>query len=956
MDDGAFTPNTSTMLGNMDYDFMDQLLDEGCWLQAADGSNFSQLGPSTSTAMSYPSYSLPSLENHSSNLTSLPKQNNNQGGETDQWHLPADSLPHACQNAEEALDSGSQYQNLMQHLRSPGQTHNFLWQSNDQNRIWIAPEANPGSSPSVKERLMKAIWHFKEMNKDRDVLIQIWVPVKRGVKNFLTTVEQPYFHDPASSRLVNYRNASEKYQLSADEDSKETLGLPGRVFLRKVPEWTPDVRFFRQDEYPRISYAHMFDVRGSIALPVFEGGSGICLGVVEIVTTTQKVNYRPEVDTVCRALEAVDLRCSHIVSPQEKSGSEAYKAALPEILSVLRTVSDKHDLLLAQTWVPCVQQGKNWCWHSDKNIHCFSTIDSACYLRDPKVQDFPKACSEHHLLRGQGVVGKAFMTNQPCFATDVTAFSKDEYPLSHHAKMFALHAAVAIQVRSTYNDQTYYVLEFFLPDSQDAGLTLHCKIVETVTMVIQQGPQNLRFLTVQDLEQQTSFPFKETSSSSEEKLSEENDAKLSSSGSKKHHQEETSWISHMMESQIQGKKVAVSSGFMKDEPRDEFKITTNWSNTRGEFQCRQVFCDGGNTEVDSRLEGIVEYGADSSIGGYHNSGGRKSGEKRKTKAQKTISLQVLKQYFAGSLKDAARNIGVCPTTLKRICRQHGITRWPSRKIKKVGHSLRKLQLVIDSVQGAQGAIQLSSFYTNFPELNNPNSSSPNQISSIKTNDQSKQLNTQPERSVFSSGAATSKSISPSSSQTSTSSHSLSTGPKISAATATTFQIVEASTAENTGGLLKRAQSEAHVYVPGQEAPTVLERSQSTKSLSEHPLLSTLPPLPRSSSFAMQDGGAYKVKVAFGEEKIRFSIHQNMGFEDLQLEIARRFSINDVNKFHIKYLDDDKEWVLLTCDADLDECIEIQSSTTRRNTIKLSIQRAFPSDSRSSLEAMAYPDS
>ncbi|CAN0878717.1 Protein NLP1, partial [Linum grandiflorum] len=407
-------------------------------------------------------------------------------------------------------------------------------------------ETNRESLPdSIKDRLEHAINKWKESTEQhyRDVLVQIWMPVNEHV---LTTKDQPYFLTPMSINLASYRDVSKAFR--ADLRSKEFLGLPGRVFLAKFPEWTPDVRYFKAEEYPRRSFAAQYSISGSLAFPVFDrGGVGACLGVVEVVTMTRDIEYRPELERVCKALEAVDLRSS----------------------------------------------------------------------------------------------------------------------------------------------------EDFIPPS-----------------------------------------VKE----------------------KENHQEEPSWISRFLEGQREGGSFSLS----REVAQGEFMATSYLENTP-------------RNEVN-----------------------RRANEKRRAKLEKTVSLDVLRQYFAGSLKDAAKSLGVCPTTLKRICRSYGINRWPSRKIKKVGHTLKKLQLVIDSVHGAQGSIQISSFYTAFPDLSSPNHSG------------------------------------------------------------------------NGEG-----------------------------------------------------NAAFDVEASSGEEKIRFSLPSSWGFEDLMREVVHRFDVDEKScRADLKYLDDDHEWVLLTCDADLDECRDI----------------------------------
>lgn len=132
-----------------------------------------------------------------------------------------------------------------------------------------------------------------------------------------------------------------------------------------------------------------------------------------------------------------------------------------------------------------------------------------------------------------------------------------------------------------------------------------------------------------------------------------------------------------------------------------------------------------------------------------------------------------------------------------------------------------------------------------------------------------------------------------------------------------------------------ACSEADLHALNQQEANLLQRAMASG------LDTTLPPvLPESSSHNSRESstGGFRVKATFGDEKFRFSLHPNWTFRDLQLEIARRFNLDDVSRVDLKYLDDDREWVLLTCDADFQECIDIYRAS-QSHPIRLSLQHA-----------------
>lgn len=261
MGDGALSPNISDSA--IDFNLISELLFDGFWLEATDASN---------TIDSTSDLNIVTVNPH---------------------HI------HPYQNHQENFSSFVAHQAMISYPKKTDEC------GSESARLWVGPSRDAGHDKSVKKRLVQAINFLKESIRDKDVLVQIWIPVRKQGKQVLRTSNQLFSLNPSCKSLASYRDVSQTYQFVADEDSTEFVGLLGRVFLNRLPEWTPDVRFFRREEYPRVAHAHQCNVRGSLALPVLEQGSGICLGVVEVVTTRHRVDFHPELHNVCKALEVV---------------------------------------------------------------------------------------------------------------------------------------------------------------------------------------------------------------------------------------------------------------------------------------------------------------------------------------------------------------------------------------------------------------------------------------------------------------------------------------------------------------------------------------------------------------------------------------------------------------------------------------------------------------------------
>ncbi|KAK3140411.1 hypothetical protein QOZ80_5AG0400600 [Eleusine coracana subsp. coracana] len=724
-----------------------------------------------------------------------------------------------------------------------------------------------------------------------------------------------------SFRLVQYMAVSMMYTFSADGDSVQDLGLPGRVFKQRVPEWTPNVQYYSSTEFARLNHAINYNVHGTIAFPVFDPSLKSCIAVVELIMTSKKVNYTSEVDKVHKALEAVNLTNTDVVEhPYVLICNERHQVALVEILETLTVTCEKFKLPLAQTWVPCKYQNLLTHCHRARNGHinihrscvqesCMLTSDVAFNVVDARMWGFRDACVEHHLQKGQGVSGKAIILRRPCFSRDITRFSKVEYPLVHYARMFGLSGCFSVCLQSAYIGNDDYVLEFFLPP--DCRYDDEQKLLlESILALLR---QHLRSLQVAS-DDGSSEAYLQVDAITVIDYEDNTHARYMNLKSAIHPSHESDI--HTIQ-EPDSRKVKSSIEYKKH------LLPENKSKGIGKLFSGRSDCTSDSSFVDLNNKHL----------------GRRRG-----KAEKKISLDVIQQYFSGSLKSAAKSLGVCPTTMKRICRQHGISRWPSRQIRKVNRSISKLKKVIESVEGPESAFNLTSIKCHVPV-------SYHQLSTlnIENERQNKVTLSIPFAQEYNGSSSHNKPL-----ENDLHLGTLEPRQKPLVDISSQVEAIKASYMRSSSvepsAHLETSEESCHEGLdtvvltlskpqqnrnkpdefkehPSQEQNTLqrlfIKDSECSQDFRNHTISTvTQPTVVRTGNLMLvQNSEIVTVKARYKEDILRFGFRLSGSIVTLKDEVAKRIHM-DVGVFDIKYFDDDNDWVNLTCDADLAECMEI----------------------------------
>ncbi|KAK6776258.1 hypothetical protein RDI58_027259 [Solanum bulbocastanum] len=523
-------------------------------------------------------------------------------------------------------------------------------------------------------------------------LVQFWSPIQINGLTFLSTADQLFvFNKELDKRLSSYRRLCLDTLIPIDYN-EALLAPPVRVFRRWLPEYNPDVQSYSAAEFPLLQTAIRLGLHSYYAFPLLKLPDQRCLGVFEIVSAQPSLCLPDLIKGL--NFESVGLYIPNPINILLGLLEPQVEDRLDEIEG-LYEILERHGLLFAQIWIPFSPSS------SLKVLYCASTsIDkhsSSMY------HDFEYASGVCFIESGKALVGRAFASQGSCFCKDVTQLSIKEYPLVPNARKVRFTQSFAIFLQSKSANDIVYVVEYFLPPNEmfarDTKTFLNILLStmkellpgfivasgdelgqRMLVEVVKVSPSDeldsfeigQPLLSVQSLQdgRETTDIFCQQSNLQNGENNGANALLVSSCISRKRDSlncDETvevhPFLPHPIEEAVRNRgKVNL------DVAHDDHIEDTN------EMMQLDSHFEQPTLEINSAANAATN---------SDNIHSHKNNAIQRIEKDHGITRKILEEHFGMSLQDAAKNLCVSRATLKRICREYEITRWPHHKTRKV---------------------------------------------------------------------------------------------------------------------------------------------------------------------------------------------------------------------------------------------------------------------------------
>ncbi|KAL3499022.1 hypothetical protein ACH5RR_041754 [Cinchona calisaya] len=537
--------------------------------------------------------------------------------------------------------------------------------------VLILTPPNYSRRASLKDEVGDDIAGLLERVKfgSNSILLQFWkATVKLGGLTVLETAGQPFALGHFYKGLWRYRRRchDHSYDVFYTFDKKGSrLGPPSRVFKNRIPEFCPNIEAYSTDEFPLRDFAvHECGIQGYWALPLFLRDKMQCVvGVLEVVAFKYTdIFVEHQVNPVIQALNKGGL-CYYSLEDCCSSVRKDALCAQVDIQQVLEFVREVHQLPLIQAWVPCLcdDHQKQVPYVGLSSVGAWRPAELFCEMRscDRNVKyalDFVQFKCKYGTFsveKGNGLIGKAYSLKKPCFCRDTSQLSISDCPFVHLTRIAGFTACFAIPLQFIHPLLDALLLEIYLPPEQHYSAEEPLAMLKSLLFTVTHGFSRLN----------VAFGLKE---------GEEFCVKFSQSyGNFSFFDICRQSVGHLNRHEVlenEREELQLQSSHPVLVPM----VETNATNVRKR-----------NSSAATRSK--TRDGVKTSEGVYTN-------------GEVQITLDVLRQYCGRKLAGVAESLKVGRSTLKRICRDFGIKRWPSHKRKKDSHIHSSLRLPTASVE------------------------------------------------------------------------------------------------------------------------------------------------------------------------------------------------------------------------------------------------------------------